>query len=631
MADGSERLKFFLDLIDKVSGPASRVAKSMRGVETSMKAVEKAEAKAGSTSRMGRLFAGMSSSVSGVAKKLQELGPGAARAWGGLSTFAGGLWDVTKAGLAVGAVGVGIAAAGASYAIEAASFKRNMVSSFELMLGSKEEAARVYKMIDAFADDTPFEARDVFSTFKSLKGSGLDVDTAKKTMAGIFDIASLVDPSRQQNAISSITLGIAKIQGEGKLTGEAFNMITEATDGFAGKGVVLDELATRLKVTKDQASAMISKGLVPAKVALEAYLGAISKGTGQKNGALGGAMAKFGSGSFEGQVATLKSRLSSLFEDINIQPVIDALSKMNDGLKAGTPAGDALRAAFNALGDDAGKKLAAIFTPQNIAKFVQTLADLVPLIVDLAKAFGTGTWDTFVATIKPIGEVFGGMNAGAGTSIDRFRMLGQAIGAIMGVLAYVAVIVGAIAIGFVKIGQAILWVVDQFAAFVAWWHNTVAAVVGLGVAIVDGIFSGITQAWPNLKTKWNALVGQLPEAVASKLRIASPSRVMAQLGMYTVQGFTKGILSMAPANQNALGAAVAAPAPAPMAAIAGAGAAMAAASGGGSRSININITPAVTAAPGVTPAQAEAQGMAYGNGVRRSLADVVEQLAREAA
>lgn len=631
MGEGSERLKFFLDLIDKVSGPASRVAKSMKGVETSMKAVEKAEAKGAGGSRLGRMFSGMGASVSGVAKKLQELGPGAAKAWDGLSTFAGGLWSVTKAGLAVGAVGVGIAAAGASYAIEAASFKRNMVNSFELMLGSKEEAARVYKMIDAFADDTPFEARDVFSTFKSLKGSGLDVETAKRTMAGIFDIASLVDPSRQQNAISSITLGIAKIQGEGKLTGEAFNMITEATDGFAGKGIVLEQLAARLKVTKDQASAMISKGLVPAKVALEAYLGAVSQGTGQKNGALGGAMAKFGSGSFEGQVSTLKSRMSSLFEDINIQPVIDSLSRMNDGLKAGTPAGDALRAAINAIGDQAGAKLTAIFTPENVAKFVKTLAELVPLIFDMAKAFGSGTWDTFVATTKPIAEVFGGMNGGAATSVERFRMLGQALGAIMGVIGYIVLIVGAVAVGLYTIGSGILWVVDQIARFVAYLTSGAVwdGIKSLGSSIVDGIWKGIQAAWGTLKAGWNGLVNTLPETVASKLRIASPSRVMQQLGIFTVQGFTKGITSQGAANENAMANAVAPPSM-PMAAM-GAASGGAAGASAGRGPVSIQITVPTTAGAGVTEAQAQAHGEAVGSGLRRSLADVLEQLAREAA
>lgn len=626
MADG-DRLKFFLDLIDKVSAPAARIAKSMRGVESAMKAVDKAESKVGGGSRLGRMFRGLGSSVSGVATKIASLGPGASRAFSGLSTFAGGLWGVTKAGLAFGAVGVGIAVAGASYAIEAASFKRNMLAAFELMLGSKDEAAKVYKQIDEFADSTPFEARDVFATFKSLKGSGLSVEDAKKTMAGIFDIASLVDPSRQKNAIDSITLGIAKIQGEGKLTGEAFNMITEATDGFAGKGLVLDALAKRLKVTKDQASAMISKGLVPAKVAVDAYLDAVSKGTGQKNGALGGAMAKFGSGSFEGQVATLKSRLASLFEDINIQPLIDGLVRVNDALKAGTPAGDALRAAINALGNDAGAKLASIFTPENITKFINTVAELVPLIVKLSVAFGGEAFSTFVAMMKPLGDLFGTANGGAQGMEERFRMLGQALGAIMGVLAYVAFVIGAIAIGLYKVGQAVLWVIDQFAAFVAWWHGTIGAILSLGAAIVDGIINGIQQAWPNLKSKWNALVSQLPDTVASKLRIASPSRVMEQLGIFTVQGFTKGLQSQAANTNAAMSMAVAPPAPVAPVGSGSTGAAAAAARG----PISLSITVPVTAAPGVTASEARQQGEAIAAGLRAPLTDLFDQLANEAA
>lgn len=621
-----DRLQFFLDLVDKMSGPATRIAKAMRGTEAAIKAVDKADSQAGSGNRLTRMFRSLGSGISGASKKLEAFGE--SKSWGAVTSFAGGLWGVAKAATAAAAVSIGVGIAGGQYAIEAASFKRNMVASFELMLGSKEEAARVYKMIDDFADSTPFEARDVFATFKSLKGSGLNVDDAKRTMAGIFDIASLVDPSRQKNAIDSITLGIAKIQGEGKLTGEAFNMITEATDGFAGKGIVLEELAKALKVTKDQASSMISKGLVPAKTAVDAYLAAISKGTGQSGGALGGAMAKFGSGSFEGQVSTLKSRMSSLFEDINIQPLIDGLTLVNDMLKAGSPAGDALRASINALGADAGNWIKATFTPENIKRFISAIDQLVKSF----GAFNGGMFEGFSDALKPLASVIGDISGNGNGMADTFRVLGKVLGVTLAIFAYVGVVLAAVGMAIYAVGYGAVFLVDQIARLIAYLvnGNVWEDLKNFGLNIVNGLWDGIKAGFVWLKDGWNEMISFLPDSVKAKLQIKSPSRLMKKLGVFTAEGFALGLESQA-ANTNAAMGAVVQP-PAAQAPVAIASTSSGAPSTAAARApISISISVGTTAAPGVTEADARAHGEAVAAGMRGPLTDLFEQLAREAA
>lgn len=76
--------------------------------------------------------------------------------------------------------------------------------------------------------------------------------------------------------------------------------------------------------------------------------------------------------------------------------------------------------------------------------------------------------------------------------------------------------------------------------------------VGLGRSIIDGIVNGITGAagWV-----WDAIRNVAQGAVnafKSVFGIASPSKVMAQMGRYTGQGFTAGLLAEGPRASGAL-------------------------------------------------------------------------------
>jgi len=86
--------------------------------------------------------------------------------------------------------------------------------------------------------------------------------------------------------------------------------------------------------------------------------------------------------------------------------------------------------------------------------------------------------------------------------------------------------------------------------------------VDTGEQIVNGLKTGIENMWSGFTGWIQAQINTIPAAVRKVLGIASPSKVFAEIGMYTVQGLAGGItgnLSMIDAAMTALSGKVASP------------------------------------------------------------------------
>lgn len=147
-----------------------------------------------------------------------------------------------------------------------------------------------------------------------------------------------------------------------------------------------------------------------------------------------------------------------------------------------------------------------------------------------------------------------------------------------------------------------LWngLINYFKTGLAFWSN-------LGRNIVDGLKSGITNAWTSLVSKFKGLVSLLPAAVKKILGIASPSKVMAGFGKEIPAGLAQGI-------NNNIGTVIAATRSMAGAVMGGSfsgGLTPAFAGGGslgGSRSINVSLTIEAPGATSSTVAGLEAAG-----------------------
>lgn len=64
---------------------------------------------------------------------------------------------------------------------------------------------------------------------------------------------------------------------------------------------------------------------------------------------------------------------------------------------------------------------------------------------------------------------------------------------------------------------------------------------GVGRNFIEGLWNGISSKFNSVIARVKAKIAQLPKAVKKVLGIASPSKVMKQIGMYTGEGFAIGI------------------------------------------------------------------------------------------
>jgi hypothetical protein len=103
------------------------------------------------------------------------------------------------------------------------------------------------------------------------------------------------------------------------------------------------------------------------------------------------------------------------------------------------------------------------------------------------------------------------------------------------------------------VGTAIGWIVVGIGVAVGAIGFLVAKIAGvavfmwgaaasIGIAIISGITGGIDSAKAGLIANLKALAELLPDAVRKLLKIQSPSKVFADIGVNTMRGFEVGIL-----------------------------------------------------------------------------------------
>lgn len=517
----TDTVEWVLKLVDRVSGPAAGIVRSLESIGVTGKAL-------GSAATFG---------VDALTSALHVL------------TTAAKISAVAVTGLIV---------AGAKMALDAASFKDDMLRSFELMLGSRQAATDTYAAIEAIADKAPFKTNEVMGVFKTLLAGGFKQNEAENIFAAISDVAAVQGDEGAQK-LKDLTAIISKINAMGKLGGEELERLSVA-GGAAGAGSkqLLQQLATSRGTSVDAVRQAISEGQIKSTEAIAAIMDTVRANT-DKGGPLGQATLLFGQSSLGGAMSTFKSRVDQLFQDVDIGPVKDLLGFINTSLAKGSVAGDALRATFNELfgGVLAGGSdlIRQAFTPENIQRFGAALHDAYVFARDFVVSIRAG-WQTMQPALSALGEQLA----------RTFGTTGQASGAAFaGVLVQIATAVVTVStnvLGFIEIMTPLIRVMfriqEAFWLFLGTLYTlgaTIATVVlaslgdlygamtGTGTRLVDGLWQGIKGAWSGLLAGFKDLAMQLPEGVKKVLGIASPSRVMMQLGMYTAEGFGRGLES----------------------------------------------------------------------------------------
>lgn len=566
------KVEWLFALLDKVSGPVDKIGSAVDALAGKFDKLDKVRQKLEKPFKMGGP-AGGGSTESKLADKL-----------GGLGTTIG----VAVAGMAA------LSVAGVGFAISTASAKTNLGIALQSILGSKDAAKAVAAQIEDLAAKTPFEGKDVANSVKTLLAAGYQAQDAFRVFTALGDATAMSGFDPQQ--LEGMTRAMAKLRGDGKLTGDVLQQVSDNSGGLVGKGRILDELAILTKKSRTEVQKQLSAGKIDADVGTKAIVEAIRKNL--SGGELGGAMAKMGQ-EIPGLLSTLKDNLTSgLIPSVDDNAGFAAVRKMFQSLVAASDrAKPFLQQSFGRLfsavlgGADFSNSqgvFEALFA--GIGRGVQVVAGVIETVTPYARAFAYGFLvglQRVRDALQPVGaalsKVFGGASGGE-MLINVFVRLGQGLAIVLAIGAAVVSFLAGV-IGFVSaVGVAVIGfltgVVGVYSDLLDAWNSF--SLVDAGANLMAGLAQGITNGLDAVLSSVTSAGQAVIDRVKAVFGIHSPSKVFEELGGYTAQGFQVGLEGGQPGVQAAMQSTLAPSVPATSAAAGGAG-------GGGGASVSINL------------------------------------------
>lgn len=418
---------------------------------------------------------------------------------------------IAGAAIAAGSAAIEFAGKISDLAVDAAKFifvSANMARASQInresLLGNARDATALGSQIDRLADKLPKTKEQLNEMSLSLIKGGL---SGKALVDSLEAVAGAGDDD-----LGNKIKGIVEA---GKLT----KRIQLGKNDLIGSGLNFDDVAAELSksmgVGMAQARRALQSGTVGLATGAEALKNAVNKKFGGINARkmldLNTIAVKF------------KASLVSLADKVNIEPLLKGLVSITDLFKDSTVSGAALKELVTA----AGKELVLGF--QIAAPIAKVLfKGLIIAALDL------GT--QYYILKKQLQDVFGKDAISGPESLRTEVVLLQMT------LDLLTFPLRAIQADLKGIGVA----AKQFGALRDAAQNAYDLVnlVGwkqLGSNVVDGFVEGIKGGLDGVKGALGNLGDTAKNALKKSLGIASPSKVMRELGGYTGDGFTAGI------------------------------------------------------------------------------------------
>jgi hypothetical protein len=206
--------------------------------------------------------------------------------------------------------------------------------------------------------------------------------------------------------------------------------------------------------------------------------------------------------------------------------------------------------------DAAAGMFAGVFTPARIEGFVTTLANVLPPMFEAFKLVGGAFVQGLGRALGPLIEMMRN-DSSSGEQWLAFAMsFADALGYLVGVS--VQVVAGLAALGSILTivgAEALRWaqfILSLPNLMVTGWQT-------IGTQMVDGLVSGITSGATRVGDAVRGLASGAIATARETLGIASPSRVFAEIGGYTAEGYERGIRGGTAGAQDAAAAMVAPP------------------------------------------------------------------------
>ncbi len=414
-------------------------------------------------------------------------------------------------------------------------------------------------------------------------------------VAGTIAVAAwavgLADAGRNakltKEAAEALVPGLVELRGDfaalGKETGASDAQMRGWVKQLDAAKVKAEDLPDALRAVALSSAALGQEGVSEYFDQLKAAKGAVSDLSATVNSKLGGIVAKQMRG-LDGQATAFKKNIGSLFGGLNIEPVLAGLERLGALFDQNTAAGQTIKFLFE-----------SIFQP------LIDQADRAALVIEaFALGFLIGMTKVYIAlkpAIKAVSEFFGFKDTSLTDLLDVATKAGEYaayifvgfVAALAAVGAVIALVVGPLIAMQVAIWGMVAAIVagvvyvdglfiDAFNAVLDFLGGLNAKMVQLGTDLIMGLVNGITGAAGFVKDAVSNAVNSAIKSAKDLLGIASPSKVFAQIGAYTGEGFAGGVEDSAPEAQAAMTNMVD---PAPAAAKAGASAPAEGGSSGG--------------------------------------------------
>jgi hypothetical protein len=429
----------------------------------------------------------------------------------------------------------------------------------------------------------------VFGTVDAFKKLGGSLGSTTGLLVGSAAAATVV-------AVAFVAVTAAALAGLAAITKWAVGL----ADGARNFALLNAGIAGSIKGGEELTNTIgdLSKRVPQSEAELQSMAAQLAK-TGLKGDELAAALedaaakaaeAKFGPEwqkqllSIDKLTQTFGRNTSKLFGGLKIEGLLEGVSKLVGLFDETSASGRAIKVVFESLFQPLVDGITA-FIPKMVAAFIQFEILVLKALIAI-KPFGS--------KILAVAEVFGAM---AVTVLAAGAIL---IGAFVAVGAAMALMVGYVVGGstaFMSFGETIRttvggafdWLQAKFNEAIAFLQSIDLAEIG--TAMIAGLAGGITGGAAALVSSVTGAVGGAIDAAKKMLGIASPSKVFAEIGANTAEGFTGGVEASTGGAATALESLVSPPAAA-SSAPAAAPAAVAVSGGGHTFNITVNASGA---------------------------------------
>jgi len=399
-------------------------------------------------------------------------------------------------------------------AIEIVEQRAGLLATFSALGGGAAAGKQTLAMVDKLSQVLPIPREQLDEIAKSMDAAGFRGKALEKAITAVADATAIMHDEAGGAAAKKMLETLAE-GGAG-----AQKMADTVAKGGAKSNKLLKEMGLNAGDVKKALAEMGVKG----KASADQVGSAVEKALKQKAGGAGGPLEEMAL-TWPVMLAKLKEGFASLFEGLGpaIKPFMAAIKSLFGQFTRGTPTmkslGKVVTEIFGSIFKHAAAAVAIVakWVKQNVtAKNVMsvwnsTKAAVIGLVHWLQKAW---------AAIKPVVTSASFIE----TMKYAFIGLGVVIAMVVGVLA---------AIGFVM-GNIVAQAAEVFAVF----DKLSASAKALGQSIMDGITNLDFSAFVD-KMKAMAMAGLA--AFKAALGIASPSKVMGQMGGHIGAGLEGGL------------------------------------------------------------------------------------------